>query len=228
MDLTPYFAEYEQLVAEVDAVFAKVSGDWTDCVTCKQGCSDCCHAVFDLSLIESVYVNSKFAQHFPFGPVRSQVMQMAAETDRDLVLLKKRYFKAMKDTRGELEALDKAVEGVMDDAARVRIRCPLLLPNESCGLYAYRPITCRLYGIPTAFGGKGHVCGQSGFEPGKGYPTVHLDKIQDRLDKLSFELQQGVGSRYKELHKVYVPLSMALMTKYDDVYMGIGPAPEAR
>lgn len=228
MDFTPYFAEYERLVAEVDAVFARVASEWSDCVTCRQGCSDCCHALFDLSLIEALYVNTRFGQNFSFGPARSKIMQIAADTDRDLVLLKKRYFKTMKDTQGEPEALDKAVEQVMDNAARARVRCPLLLSDESCGLYAYRPITCRLYGIPTAFGGKGHVCGQSGFVPGKGYPTVHLDKIQDRLDKLSLDLQQGVESRFKELHKVYVPLSMALLTKYDDAYMGIGPAPEER
>ena len=33
-----------------------------------------------------------------------------------------------------------------------------------------------------------------------------------------------VESRFKELHEVYVPLSMALLTRYDEAYLGIGPA----
>lgn len=228
MDFSPYFARYEQLVTEVDAVFAKVSADFPQCVICREGCSDCCHALFDLSLVEALYLNTKFGTQFSFGPKRSQVMQAAADSDRALTILKKGYFRTLKDTQGEPQAVEQAVEQVMDEAARARVRCPLLLADETCGLYAYRPITCRLYGIPTAFAGKGHVCGTSGFKPGEGYPTVHMDKIQDRLDAISHELAQGIGSRYKELHKVYVPLSMALLTKYDDTYLGIGPAPEEK
>ena len=111
-------------------------------------------------------------------------------------------------------------------AAKARIRCPLLDSNDQCVLYDYRPITCRLYGIPTAIGGKGHVCGQSNFAAGASYPTVHLDKIQERLDRLSVEIRDRVQSRFKELHEVFVPVSMALLTNYDDAYLGIGPAPK--
>ena len=101
----------------------------------------------------------------------------------------------------------------------------LLLDGEDrCLLYEARPITCRLYGVPTAIGGQGHVCGFSAFEKGKAYPTVHLDKIQARLDELSREVARTVESRFSELHEVYVPLSMALITRYDEAYLGIGKA----
>lgn len=60
--------------------------------------------------------------------------------------------------------------------------------------------------------------------PGKAYPTIHLDKIQNRLEDLSLELAQTVQTRFTELHEVYVPLSMALLTRYDEAYLGIGPA----
>lgn len=229
MNLTPYFQRYEQLVAEVDAVFAKVATAHAPCVACKPGCGDCCHALFDLSLIEAVYLNSKFTTSIPFGPLRSEIMRAAGEADRDLTRMKKDYFKTMKETGGDPEAVEQAVELVMQQAAKARVRCPLLLKDgDLCALYDFRPITCRLYGIPTAIAGKGHVCGLSGFKAGQGYPTVHMDKIQDRLDELSLDLQQGLESRFKELHKVYVPASMALLTRYDDAYMGVGPAPDER
>ena len=50
-ELTPVFTAYEALVAEADAVFARVGEMHPDCVTCKPGCCDCCHAMFDLSLV---------------------------------------------------------------------------------------------------------------------------------------------------------------------------------
>ena len=38
-ELTPVFTAYEALVAEADAVFARVGEMHPDCVTCKPGCS---------------------------------------------------------------------------------------------------------------------------------------------------------------------------------------------
>lgn len=49
-----------------------------------------------------------------------------------------------------------------------------------------------------------------------------VDRIQDRLAALSKEIAVAVGSRFSELHQVYVPVSMALLTRYDDAYLGIG------
>jgi Fe-S-cluster containining protein len=105
--------------------------------------------------------------------------------------------------------------------ARQRIRCPLLDEGEKCGMYEARPITCRLYGIPTVIGGQAHTCGLSQFEEGKQYPTVKLDNIQRRLYEISFELAQEIKSRYPKLGEVLVPLSMALLTDYNDEYLGI-------
>ena len=70
-ELTPVFTAYEALVAEADAVFARVGEMHPDCVTCKPGCSDCCHAMFDLSLVEAMYLNgsSKSTTSAPSVPV---------------------------------------------------------------------------------------------------------------------------------------------------------------
>ena len=194
----------------------------TDCVTCKPGCSDCCHAMFDLSLVEAMYLNARFIEKYDFGPERSRILENAGSVDRKLTRMKRDYFRELRDAKGS----EDAMEHIMEEAAKARIRCPLLDSNDQCVLYDYRPITCRLYGIPTAIGGKGHVCGQSNFAAGASYPTVHLDKIQERLDRLSVEIRDRVQSRFKELHEVFVPVSMALLTNYDDAYLGIGPAPK--
>jgi Fe-S-cluster containining protein len=113
---------------------------------------------------------------------------------------------------------------IMARAAGLKVPCPLLDEDDRCLLYAARPITCRVYGVPAAIAAQTHVCGFSGFEKGKPYPTMYLDKIQSRLDGMSREITTAVNSRFSALHEVYVPLSMALLTKYDATYLGAGPA----
>ena len=95
-------------------------------------------------------------------------------------------------------------------------------------MYDERPVTCRLYGVPTAIGGKSHTCGKTGFLQGKPYPTVALDKMQQRLADLSEELAASIGTAYKELASMYVPVSSALITVYDAEYLGIGRLPKEK
>src|SRR5699024_5716152 len=145
------------------------------CVTCKPGCSDCCHATFDLSLVEAMYLNFRFQENFDFGPKRSAILERAADVDRKLTRLKRDYFRELRDGGGS----EAALHAVLEEASRARMRCPLLDEEERCILYQYRPITCRLYGIPSVIGGKAHVCGKTAFSTGHGYPTVQLEKIQN-------------------------------------------------
>jgi len=105
--------------------------------------------------------------------------------------------------------------------AEERVRCPLLGAKNRCHLYAFRPITCRLYGIPTSIQGSGHTCGLSGFIEGNAYPTVNLDVIHRKLFEISAALIQATKSRHIKMADMLVPLSMALLTVYDDEYLGI-------
>ena len=112
--------------------------------------------------------------------------------------------------------------------ASLTVRCPLLDKDDRCLLYEVRPITCRLYGVPTAIGGKAHTCGKTGFVQGEAYPTVALDKIQQRLTLLSEELAAAIGTAYTRLASMYVPVSAALLTVYDAAYLGIGGIPKEK
>ncbi len=215
-DLSDIFARYEALVLEVDAVFAHIRNAHSDCVTCEPGCSDCCNALFDLSLVEAMYINNAFTKTIPHGKERSDILALASELDRKAVRMKRDFFRASKE--------GQSVEGIMEQAARLRLPCPLLNSDLRCILYSQRPITCRLYGVPLNINGTGHVCGKTQFSKGTDYPTVHMDAIQQRLDGLSRDIAEAVKSRFKELHQVYVPISMALMTNYNEQYLGIGAA----
>ncbi|MFV0348687.1 MAG: YkgJ family cysteine cluster protein [Halodesulfovibrio sp.] len=212
-DFSDIFDRYEALVAEVDTVFAKVAEQHPECVTCEKGCSDCCHALFDLSLVEAMYLNRSFKQSFGDGEARSSIITRANEADRKSYKIKRQ---AYRDSQAGIDT-----QTILENMARERMRCPLLGTTDTCELYQHRPITCRLYGIPTAIGGKAHTCGKAGFEKGKPYPTVHMDKIQDRLISLSQEIADRVQSKFSELSGVFVPVSMALLTVYDEQYLGI-------
>ena len=89
-DLSPIFSRYESLRAEADALFARVRETQPGCVTCKEGCSDCCHAVFDLSLVEAMSLNRAFEAAFAHGPERSAILTRASLMSRASVVLFKR------------------------------------------------------------------------------------------------------------------------------------------
>ncbi len=213
-DFTPYFEKYETLVKAVDTVFEQVQEKHPDCVKCEVECADCCHAVFDLTLIEALYINHKFNEKYQDKPEeRSALIEEANKADRQAYKIKRQAFKDKEAGKSEDE--------IVRDLAKVRLRCPLLNTLERCDMYEYRPITCRLYGIPTAIGGQGHTCGKSGFREGEQYPTVNMDLIHQQLVSISQELIQEIGSKHVRMSDMLVPLSMSLITVYDDEYLGV-------
>jgi Fe-S-cluster containining protein len=211
MNLEPYFNKYKAIVDQVDAVFRKVQEEHESCVRCRVGCSDCCHALFDLTLIEALYIKAWFDQLFKDN-AKALVIEKANEADRAVFRLKRQAFKDHENGKPEAE--------ILEEMASHRIRCPLLNSDDQCELYAQRPITCRLYGIPTVIGDKAHTCGLSGFEQGRAYPTVKLDAIQSKLYELSAELAAEIGSRYPKLAELLMPVSMALLTDFTEEYLG--------
>lgn len=213
LDFAPVFARYEALAAEADALFARVADVCPGMLPCAPGCGDCCHALFDLTFVEALYLNDRFRKAFPAGPGREAVLDRANRADRALCKRKRQAFR--EDARG----VDTAV--ILEELARERVRCPLLDAEDRCLLYAARPITCRLYGAPLLIGGAARTCGRTGFEPGGAYPTVRIENIQDRLLALSRELVAGLPTRLSAMGEVLVPVSMALLTDYDEDYLGI-------
>ena len=157
--------ELMAILTMVDQAFAEVTAQFPGEVKCGAGCDDCCRAVFDISLVEAVALAS--------------IMPGLAKEVREAALL--RAVEA-------LAAWEEQVVGNKTDLEKQRIRCPLLGDDGLCVSYEARPVNCRTYGVPTAIGGDGHVCGFSGFESGVDYPTVNLEQLQKGLLALSIRL----------------------------------------
>jgi Fe-S-cluster containining protein len=213
-ELEHVFKKYEAFVQQLDGVFDNVRQQYADCVKCKLECADCCHALFDLSLVEALYINAKFFEAV-VGEKQSEILDLANRSDRKIYQLKRKAFKAV-------AAGEKSEEQVLLEMAAERIRCPLLNKDNQCDLYASRPATCRIYGIPTAIGGRGHTCGLSAFNPGESYPTVNLDSVHAKLHEMSCEIVEVLQSTHVKMGDVLMPLSMALLTVFDEAYLGVG------
>ncbi len=216
IDFTQFFKKYEAVVAMADIAFNKVKDSHPECVKCKINCSDCCYALFDLTLIEALYINHKTRENFD-SEKRGKLEEKSNKADRAVFKLKKKAYNELKSGKSEDE--------IIKELATKRIRCPLLNESDCCDLYEFRPITCRLYGISVSIGGAGHTCGLSGFKEGKNYQTVNMNAIQKKLYEISDELIRHVNSKYLKLSEVLVPLSMAILNVYDKEYLGL-PDPD--
>jgi Fe-S-cluster containining protein len=207
------FEKYENLLQEIETAVDRLQGQYPELIRCAVQCSDCCYAVFDLSLMEAVYINYGFFKKI--GKEKQEaILDRADQADRLYYRLKRKIHNLM--TRGS-----KSEEEILTLLAEERIRCPFLNEKDLCDLYECRPITCRVYGLPTAIRGRGCTCGKSGFKTGISYPTIYLDRIQERLFRLSRELLEEVASGDYHLADRMVPLSNALLTDYDDSFFKI-------
>jgi Fe-S-cluster containining protein len=219
LDLSPYFKKYEDLVATADEAFERVKNAHTDCVNCGEQCSDCCFALFDLTLIEALYIHHKFTEKYG-GSARVELIEKANRADRRIYKLKRKAFKEFQSGKDEGE--------ILAEMAFERVRCPLLNEKDLCDLYDNRPLTCRFYGIPTAIGGAGHTCGKSDFKQGEQYPTVNLDNVYNQLQQISAELLRDIKSKNVKLADLLVPLSSAMVMDFDEVFLGVADEPEEK
>jgi Fe-S-cluster containining protein len=212
MDLDKHFVKYEAVVSMVDQVFDRVKKEYPKEVFCREKCSDCCYAIFDLTLIEALYLNHKFNEKFS-GTEKADLIAIADKTDRALVKMKRDAYKKVKDGADQLEIVGRM--------SQERVRCPLLGDNNLCLMYENRPITCRVYGIPTSTAGASHICGRTNFVQGKAYPTLNMDKIYTQLQLLSAELVKDINSTNIRMHELLIPVSMAMVTLFNDEFLGV-------
>ena len=199
MITTHLLQRYELLAAKADQDFQKIKKKFPECIKCKPRCSDCCHALFGLFLIEAVYLKRNFDK-------------LGRKERRAALLRGNKADKELKKLEQRLQTQDINPRTTNYPLERERIRCPLLGDNEECVLYPHRPITCRVYGIPTAIQGKAHVCGKAGFKSGKTYPIFDLDRAYQELYLLSGELLKEAGRRDLERASLLISVSRVMKT----------------
>ena len=201
------FEPYDQLVKKADMVFQEIKEKHPDCVRCKINCADCCHAIFGIFLIEALFLKNDFER-----------------LDKEE---KEKAISRAKKSDQELEKVQKKLKQFRDDPyminyilARERIRCPLLSEDNKCILYPYRPITCRVYGIPILIRGNVRVCHKSGFEKGNTYTTYNMDRTYEELYSISKELLSASGVKDTDRASLMISVAKAIATPIERIVKG--------
>lgn len=130
-------AQYRQLLAAVDAWFGRcqpLPGGGTGC----RGCAECCRGLFDITLLDAALLR--------------QGLDRLPTTTRAGVLARVRPI--LSRLRERFPGFDPPylLGGIsveqLPPAGEEDTPCPLLDAAGRCLLYAQRPLTCRLYGLP--------------------------------------------------------------------------------
>jgi Fe-S-cluster containining protein len=212
MEIEKYLIEYNELVAKINVAVEKVKSLYADEYLCDNGCTDCCYSVFDITLIEAINIKAKFNEKFS-GSERFSLVEESNKTDRTLNRMKKSAVKKLQ--KGDKEA--KIIELISTE----KIKCPLLNSNNKCEIYDFRPIACRISGIPAVSHGMTHTCGKAGFKPGVAYQTINMDTIYDKLYAISKKMMMHNSSKFKTMHELLMPVSMAVITDFNNEFLGI-------
>lgn len=215
MDFSYLFEPYDTLISQADEAFNRMKRDFPECIQCEPHCSDCCHAVFGLFLVEAAFLRHDFEQ--VEASEKEAALHRSLEADREAHLLER----TLKEFEDDPEMRTYTM-------ARARIRCPLLNNHDECILYECRPATCRVYGIPTMVQGTPRVCGKSGFKKGIEYPIFNLDGVQRELFRLSSEMVVRLDKNASEKASLLFSVSKVLQTPLETLIREIPEGPDAK
>jgi len=132
--------QYGALLGEVDAWFQRCLEQHPDLIACRNGCSECCRGLFDITLLDAFYLRRGFDRLS-----ESQKAKIVKEASRRLERLS-----SVNPAFVEPWLLNGIPEGDWDALMPEEDDTPCLLLSETggCLIYDYRPMTCRLNGIP--------------------------------------------------------------------------------
>jgi len=198
------FRTYELLVDKAEAAFQEMQKEHGSCIKCEPHCSDCCHAVFGLFLIEAGYLKDQFDK-------------LMDEEKRAALLRCEEAEKSLERLQNMLQAHEGDPQMQAYIMSRERIPCPLLNENQDCILYPHRPITCRVYGIPTKIQGKARVCWKAEFKKDERYPVFDLDGVYRDLYLLTTELLKSAGRDDPEKASLLISVSKAIQASLEDL-----------
>ncbi len=133
-------AAYQTLLTEIDTWFAAcLAAAPQGTLACRQGCSACCRGLFDITLLDA-FLLKEGVEQLP-GNTREQVL---ARCHPRLAELQQRWPQLQPPYLLNSLPDDSWQEMPEDD----EIPCPLLGAEGLCLVYPFRPMTCRLHGLP--------------------------------------------------------------------------------
>jgi Fe-S-cluster containining protein len=207
------FSRYQNEARKADILFKTIAEKYPLSVKCRIRCCDCCHAIFGVFPIEAAYIN--YHLNRLERKIRRDVQRRAEKSEAEMIKATDKLKDVFKDDpKMQLYGLGKQ-----------RVRCPLLSEKDECVLYEYRPMICRVYGVPFSLKQKNdkevsYACGLSGFQAKVSYPAVKLDRIYHILHELSMELLARAGSLHPEKADNMISISKAVRMSFEAIVKG--------
>ena len=139
----PLPARAAQLVQIVDAALADAARRAGDFLACRIGCTQCCYGAFAIDALDAARLREGMSS------LRTTDPALAAEIERRARVWLAKYasdFPGDSETGvlGTSDADQASFEDFANDAV-----CPALDPASGrCDVYAWRPMTCRVFGPP--------------------------------------------------------------------------------
>jgi Fe-S-cluster containining protein len=144
MALPPGDTELVQIMDAALAGAAHRAGSW---LVCREGCTPCCHGAFAINALDTARLQAGMSA------LRSTDPGLAASLETRAQSWVAEHGPAFPGDRvtgliGESEADQQAFEDFANEAP-----CPALDPQTGrCDVYAWRPMTCRVFGPPVRMG----------------------------------------------------------------------------
>ena len=131
--------QYKSLLETIDGWFADCISASSPEIACRRACTGCCRGLFDISLLDTRLLQYGFDSLA--APIRQKVL---ARAKNRLASLQQQWPDFQHPYILNLLSHDDWQEMPEEDETP----CPLLSDDGLCLVYAYRPMTCRLHGLP--------------------------------------------------------------------------------
>lgn len=134
-------ARDRELVQIVDAALAEAARQAGEWLACRMGCTQCCYGAFAINELDAVRLRAgmdalRIAEPAVAAAIELRARAWVAEYGAD--------FPGAAGELGTSEVERERFEEFANEAA-----CPALDPETGrCDVYAWRPMTCRVFGPP--------------------------------------------------------------------------------
>jgi Fe-S-cluster containining protein len=125
---------------------AEQAGEW---LVCRPGCTQCCYGAFAINQLDVARLRAGMETLRAAEPLKAQAIEQRA---RAWIAEHRAEFPGDTETGrlGESDVERQRFEEFAPDAA-----CPALDPATGlCGVYQWRPMTCRVFGPPVKMAGE--------------------------------------------------------------------------
>jgi Fe-S-cluster containining protein len=138
--MSPPLPSHQRLLAHADRWFDRTRAALLGELPCRRGCCRCCVGVFPITTLDALTLRQGMSALAP--ELRGDIQ---ASAERQVAIIERAFpqLRESPDLRDRTDAeVDRIVERFGD------LPCPALGPEGECRVYPFRPVTCRMMGIP--------------------------------------------------------------------------------